>query len=286
MTNPTVSAIVKFMVRQCKFRIGNQTAFSAECYSVPFDYAEDCGFDAFEWFPDKKDWGQGWDVEDVGQQERTGIRRRALSRGIRQSVHAPVSANPLCDGTMELIGRSVDFALDVGAVLVNVHLDVEQGVDAYFHAILPLIGLTAEAGIKLSIENTTVTGPEDFNLLFGLIGKLKDPDASHVGMCFDMGHANIYSGTRHDYLGYFDGLSPCVPVIHLHVHENYGDLDSHLALFTGPAADNPAGVTGLVSRLKRRGFDGSAILEQWPDPPSLLNVSRDGLAAICNSTSA
>ena len=42
----------------------------------------------------------------------------------------------------------------------------------------------------------------------------------------------------------------------------------------GPAK---AGIVGFVERMKRRGFSGSIILEQWPDPPALLVNARDRL---------
>ena len=41
-------------------RIGNQTAFSALTPLEPFEYAVQNGFTAFEWFPDKKETGEGW----------------------------------------------------------------------------------------------------------------------------------------------------------------------------------------------------------------------------------
>jgi hypothetical protein len=68
-----------------------------------------------------------------------------------------------------------------------------------------------------------------------------------------------------------------VPIIHLHLHENHGDRDSHLTLFTGPAGRDPAGLSALLERLARRGFSGSGILEQWPQPPELLVQARDRL---------
>ena len=67
-----------------------------------------------------------------------------------------------------------------------------------------------------------------------------------------------------------DELAPEVPIIHLHVHENYGDADSHLTLFTGPARIDDAGVRAFLERLRRRDYHGALILEQWPRPPQLL----------------
>ena len=77
-----------------------------------------------------------------------------------------------------------------------------------------------------------------------------------------------------------DLIGPHVPIIHIHLHENYGDADSHLTVFTGPSAQDPSGVVGVIERLKKRHFSGSIILEQWPDPPSLLKNARDSLFEI------
>jgi len=85
------------------------------------------------------------------------------------------------------------------------------------------------------------------------------------------------SATRNDYLRFYDGLEPRLPIIHLHLHENWGDADTHLPLFTGPATQNESGIRGLLARLRQRDFSGSMILEQWPHPPSLLNNARKKL---------
>ena len=65
-------------------------------------------------------------------------------------------------------------------------------------------------------------------------------------------------------------IAPGVPIIHVHAHENHGDADSHLTLFTGPAKEDDRGVRGLLRRLRQRDYGGAIILEQWPDPPELL----------------
>jgi sugar phosphate isomerase/epimerase len=96
-------------------------------------------------------------------------------------------------------------------------------------------------------------------------------------MCLDLGHANLSPATRNDYLGFIDRLAPHVPITHLHLHENYGDDDSHIPLFLGASARDPSGIEGFVDRMKRRGFSGCGIMEVWPDPPSLLNQARDRL---------
>ena len=129
------------------------------------------------------------------------------------------------------------------------------------------------------------TAPDDFNAVFGVLSAMPEA-AGRVGMCLDTGHANLHAGTRHDYLGFVDRLGAHVPIIHWHAHENWGDRDSHLTLFTGPSAHDDRGLRGLVLRLLRRGFCGSVVLEQWPNPPGLLVAVRDRLRRLIDSVLA
>jgi sugar phosphate isomerase/epimerase len=248
----------------------------------PFEYALAYGFDAFEWFPDKKENGMGWDVGDIGVAVRNDINNKAGAAGMSMSVHVPWDANPLNFQNRGLILENVAFAKQIGACLVNIHLYAEGGIQAYVEAILPTIDQTNKAGIRLSIENTAMTGPEDFNRVFSILQKMKILQSGQVGMCFDMGHANLSVASRNNYINYIDLIEPHVPIIHIHAHENFGDSDSHLALFTGPAGQNDSGIRELILRLKEREFSGSLILEQWPEPRLLLNQARERLYELWN----
>jgi len=260
-------------------RIGNQTAFSELTPLAPFDFAVAKGFCAFEWFPDKRsDSGAGWEESDLSAEDRDFIKRIALDRDIRLSVHAPWWADPVLPGSEKILSESLAFDKDIGACLFNLHLYTEQGIDAYAEAIRPLIEQTAGLHIQLSIENTPLTSPEDFNELFAKLRMRRSLDISHMGMCLDLGHANLCDVTRNDFLGFFDRLDPQVPIIHVHLHENYGDEDSHLTVFTGPSAHNPAGIEGFVERLKHRRYSGAIIMEQWPQPPELLIEAYEELS--------
>jgi phosphoglucan, water dikinase len=261
--------------------VGNQTAWAATP-TEPFDYALAQGFDAFEWFPDKKP-GAGWDESDLDARVRQSIRETAHDRGMRLSVHARWQANPTAPDGNWLLLKDLELARDLGAALLNIHLFHELGLEAFVQAIVPLIQQTAEAGLQFAIENTPHHSPELFNDFFARLRGLSSLETSHVGMCLDLGHANLCSATHNDYLRFFDRLDRELPIIHVHLHENWGDADSHLPLFTGPAARDDSGIRGLVNRLRARQFSGSAILEQWPQPPSLLNQARDRLLKLWNS---
>ncbi|PWU10998.1 MAG: hypothetical protein C5B50_24290 [Verrucomicrobia bacterium] len=260
-------------------RIGNQTSCWAASPMEPFDYAVANRFDAFEWFPDKKP-GVGWDETDLSETQRRTIRETARVRDIRLSVHARWQANPLQPDSYPLLETDLRLAQDLGATLLNIHLHHESGLKAYASALLPLIQKTAETGVSLSIENTPLHAPELINELFARLGDQNSAPTGHVGFCLDLGHANLCSATLNDYLAFVDRLHQQVPIIHLHLHENWGDADTHLPLFTGPAGTNDSGIRKFVKRMKARKFSGCIILEQWPRPPSLLNHAKDTMVAL------
>jgi len=268
---------------QGKIRIGNQTAFTAPTATRPFEYAVANGFNAFEWFPDKKDSGAGWDLDSLNSDARSYIRHTARTFDIAMSVHAPWEANPLSPRGLHSIGKCVEFAKDIGAGLLNIHLYTGEGVESFARALEPVLRLTREAGLKLSIENTPYTGPQEFNRLFEILWNTGGVPTGHAGMCFDAGHANLHDITLNNYVRYMDALAPGVPVIHVHLHENYGDGDTHMTLFTGPSKQDASGVLTLLRRLDARGYSGLFILEQWPEPPSLLNHARDTLFHLIHS---
>jgi sugar phosphate isomerase/epimerase len=267
-------------------RIGNQTAISCAAPLEPFVFALRKGFTAFEWFADKKrdhdGRTHGWDESDMSATARFAIRRAGRAHDMRFTVHAPWQANPLQPQGALALARSIDFARDIGAGLVNLHLYLDAGVEGYVTALLPVLGYAAQADVSLSIENTPATAPKHFNQLFAALHARNATANGAVGMCLDLGHANLCRATPNDYLRFLDDLSPEVPVIHLHVHENYGDADSHLTLFTGPSRSSDAGIRGFLERLHRRAYQGVMILEQWPAPPDLLTQAAVRLQALLN----
>lgn len=263
-----------------RIAIGNQTSFTAPTATFPFEYAVARGFDAFEWFPDTTPEGHGFSEEMLDAAQRRDIRNLALAHTIRQSIHAPWWIDLRSAESMARLETSAAFALDVGAKLVNIHINLEGGLEGYARALLPLLRDLHGSGLMLAIENTVESSPDDFNALFSLLERRAGDAFASVGLCLDIGHANLCAATRNDYLRFIDRLAPELPLIHCHVHENWGDRDSHLTLFTGPAAQNSAGVEGLVRRLLARDFRGALILEQWPDPPELLDDARARLLEI------
>jgi sugar phosphate isomerase/epimerase len=268
-----------------RIRIGNQTSLSASRLMEPFEYALENGFDAFEWFLDGHGTGKGWPEADLDEEARGELRRTAAANDIRLSVHAPWWLDPFESQGYDQLLASLKFALDVGAVNLNVHLSPERGIEAFLRALSPLLRSWVDLPLQLSIENIPSAGPESFNELFARLVDAETEIKGRVGMCLDLGHANLFPGAINDYLAYIDRLALHVPIVHLHLHENYGDDDSHMTLFSGPSERDPSGIEGFVERMKRRGFRGCIILEQWPRPPSLLKQARDRLLRLFASDS-
>jgi sugar phosphate isomerase/epimerase len=264
--------------------VGNQTAFFAPPL-LPFEFAVEQGFDAFEFFPDGRPAGPGWETADLSPETRARIRATARACRIRLSVHAALAASPLGREGRARLFEEMDFARDVGARVFNIHW-VPGDCEAFALAVVALVPALVAADLVLSIENTPAAAPEDFNALFARLQTLDPSAVLSVGMCLDIGHANLHVSTRNDYLAYLHRLSGQVPVVHGHLHENRGDSDSHLTLFTGPAGKDPAGVEALVHHLIDRGYAGSLILEQWPNPPGLLATARDRLRSIMDGAAS
>lgn len=262
--------------------IGNQTAFSANDPIDPYRFAVEHGFDAFEWFNDKRH-GWGWCQEDVDEYDRREIRRVGQEKRIAFSVHARCQADITTPEGCDDVLRSVAFARDIGARLVNIYYHGTRGPEGFAEALRPIVEAANPSGIKISIENTVFVDPGQINELFASLKQKEWCPPTQVGLCFDMGHANLCAATRNDYVSFLEQLSPDVPIIHLHVHENWGDGDSHLPLFTGPAGSDDSGVRAMLRILKDRGYDGLIIMEQWPQPADQLLHTRRRLKELLQS---
>jgi sugar phosphate isomerase/epimerase len=257
-------------------RIGNQTSAHAPA-RLPYEFARRHGFDAFEWFSDRG--SAGWCEADATDAEKHELRKVSESGAVRFSIHAPHAADPTTPHGAEAICRSIRFGGEIRAEVVNFHLFPEHHARLYAESLKPLLREAARSGLMLSLENTPATPPDHINAVFGMLSAMADA-AGGVGLCLDSGHANLHAGTRNDYVQYVDLLGDHVPIIHWHAHENWGDRDSHLPLFTGPSATDDRGVRALIRRLRTRGFAGAIILEQWPHPPEQLIRTRDRLSEL------
>lgn len=275
--------IIGVIIMSKRIHIGNQTAFSSGDIYAPLEFAILNHFDAFEWYSDKKHnpdgSTSGWDFSDIPPSERDRILELGRRHDILYTVHVPWVANPSLPGGCELIFESIDFSYDIGAGLINLHLCMDLGAFHFLDSLIPVINYASRKKIKIAIENTPATSPSDFNEFFNCL-YMSDYSDADIGMCIDIGHANLCQDTHNDFVKFIDKLSIRIPIIHAHVHENYGDMDRHMPLFTGPANVDDSGICAFVDRLKSRHFSGAMIMEVWPNPPELLISAENRLRRI------
>ena len=258
--------------------VGNQTAQSAAHWLDPYRFAQRHGFGLFEWFSDRKG-AQGWDFSLCDVACRKALAQQAHSSGMLFTIHAPWDTEPAGHEGRLRLRSGIEFAADVGARLVVVHLPGPQDEARWIDGMKAPLLWASEASVVLALENTPATSPADCERVFAALRRQYGSKAP-MGLCFDMGHANLCPATRNDYVGFVDALSPEVNVVHAHMHENWGQTDEHRVLFTGPAAHDPRGISMLVERLLRRGYAGGFVLEQWPDPPELLLAAAERLRGL------
>ncbi|MDD5450568.1 MAG: sugar phosphate isomerase/epimerase [Desulfovibrionales bacterium] len=96
---------------------------------------------------------------------------------------------------------------------------LERSVESW----LPLTELAQSAGTKVMLENVYEETPD---LHVALLSQLNSP---HAGFCFDIGHWHVFGRT--DIGEWLGKLRPYLGQLHL--HDNLGDTDSHLALGCG-----------------------------------------------------
>jgi sugar phosphate isomerase/epimerase len=258
--------------------IGNQTAFSASNWLDPFRFALNHGFGAFEWFSDRRG-DLGWAFSDCDGGCRAYLAAQGRDAGMVFTVHAPWDSNPSDPWGRAQLRSSLDFARDVGARIVVQHLPSPEREAAWVASMADPVHWAEQAELVFALENTVETSPADVSRVLTSLRRQHGSNAP-VTFCLDIGHANLCAATRNDYVGFFDALGPELPIVHMHLHENWGDQDQHLVLFTGPSAHHPEGVSSLLGRLRARDYRGVFILEQWPQPPELLLNAAERLKAL------
>lgn len=68
-------------------------------------------------------------------------------------MDAPWQANPLHQSGAERLTNSIDFACDIGAALVNLHLYMEEGAQRYVDTLRPVLTHAVARNMRVSIEN-------------------------------------------------------------------------------------------------------------------------------------
>lgn len=223
------------------------------------EFARQHGIAAVELFADVPTLHPG----SVNAQERAALRAKLAECGVRASIHVSLFGPNLgCENpgiwaeSVKQHQETIDLAADLAAEVMVVHPGYvylpRQDREAVRHQTVRGLKAVAahagERGVKLALENIGLgdrfIDPSGEDLL----RILEEVDSPAVGICFDVGHANVNSSIE-------KVLRPLVPhVIHVHIHDNHGTNDDHLPV--GDAAIDYGPVLPLL-----RNFQGLVIGE-------------------------
>lgn len=160
---------------------------------------------------------------------------------------------------VESFNETVAFASEAGAPLCvsfdpvsagekpDKHYDAEataRGLELAFEMLAPL-----KAG--LALENS----PHNCRLedLKEVAGRFPD-----LGLLLDFGHLNMHLGAEATRVADYVAALP-LPILDLHLHDNDGVADQHLAL-----GESQLPLAEVGAALRARGYDGPATMEVWP----------------------
>jgi sugar phosphate isomerase/epimerase len=214
-------------------------------------------------------------------EEFKSMAARIRDRGLRVTFHGPFS--DLSPGSIDPMIRSVtrkrfDQLLEVvylfKPISVVCHAAYESKRYGYlynewFQQSIEMWGWLAEKvntlGSRLMLENVYEAGPEDMAPL------LEELQNYNVGFCFDTGHQAAFSQSSLE--SWLNGLGRYLAQLHL--HDNAGNVDQHLALGSGRID-----FSMLFQYLEKLFSEGPPLITLEPHTEDALEPSLDYLSAI------
>ena len=231
---------------------------------------------------------KNWELFDDGLQSLDKTRTRQLvkisrSRNLSYSVHAPIcdlnlaTLNPeLRPWVMSRMERSLRNAASLGAKSVVLHPGthgalswVRPGEDwrANRQSIERLHRFGDRLGVEVTVENISAN--------YAILGRVEDflrlyhewGDAP--SMTLDIGHSHV-KGQTEEYLRKLGRR-----IRHVHVNDNKGDFDTHLAVGSGTIRWRR-----VLRALLETGFDGDLVIESVKAPFASLERVRRMLGSL------
>jgi sugar phosphate isomerase/epimerase len=196
------------------------------------------------------------------------IRRIVEERGLSLSIHAPfadvniASTSPTMRNTaLRRLKKSMKLSAKLNPTIWVFHSGVRSPIGSMLpnmdwkfnlNSIRELLHEARKYDLKIAIENfpesstLLVREVEDFEKLYEDLGV----DALDLGIAFDVGHANIG--------GYIDKFMEKFKekIIHVHVHDNDGKVDSHLGIGFGSI-----NWVKVLNSLKKMNYRGVLVIE-------------------------
>jgi sugar phosphate isomerase/epimerase len=210
------------------------------------------------------------DLLDWSWEQLKEFKRLGDERGIAWSIHAPISgcnlaadSGPTREQTMDTMKRCLEIASFLDCTHVVMHAgEVEdrlaeteraRGVENVSQALRVLTSeLSAKGRTILTVENVPPYPKVLGWNVEDLVRICRHVNSSRVGIVYDVGHAHLI---RPGYA--IDALQEVLPHLSaLHLSDNFGKLDDHLAIGDGTIPFTP-----ILSLLKDNGFAGHWVVE-------------------------
>jgi len=90
-----------------------------------------------------------------------------------------------------------------------------------------LFNLSEKYNVKIYFENSFEKNPVEF---FDVIEFINDNFKTEYGICFDIGHANVWGNNNATTIDWINDIEKSNKDIHYHLHTNSGMIDSHQSI--------------------------------------------------------
>lgn len=226
---------------------------------------------------------KNWEIIDEGFHKLNNKLIKSLvelssTRKIRYAVHAPFSSinlaevdQNLCRCFIRFMLASLKKAYKIEASTWVVHPGRFTPFSYFFpeecwKAHLASLNLLAKEASNLGIQVVVENMVGDFALFLTIDDGVKIVDnVDCVGICLDTGHAHIVGSLE-------EFLDKLPKIKHVHVHDNRGEKDEHLAAYDGNINWNV-----FLEKLKTTGYDGWIVAENYHLSDAIKTLKRLGL---------
>ena len=217
-------------------------------------------------------------AEDID--ESSGEKLEKISQDLEKhkfhpAFHAPFyDLNPgahdpkIREVSLERLLWAIRAAKQIGAKQIVVHpghgpwvleKHFETWLERAKSILSTIVAKAGENGLKVAFENIYDTTPDDLLTLVNLFPK------DQVGVCFDLGHFNLFSEASIKH--WLDVLGP--RLIEVHLHDNLGMKDDHIAV-----GDGTVKFSGLIAWLKLQEVKPMLTLEMEQKTHVIKSVNR------------
>lgn len=217
----------------------------------------------------------GEDIDLMSDDVLDSVAGEISSRSFKPIMHAPFydlncgSKDPKIRAvSTERIIWALNAAKKLGAIQLVLHpgyrgndadVDFKSWLSRAGKELDTIVEHAKQNGVRLAFENIFDAVPQSLCDLIALYPQ------DLVGVCFDLGHYNIFSNTTMK--SWLDALN--TRIIEVHLHDNFGSEDDHIAIGDGSIKFGP-----FLTWLKTRESQPKLVLEMPQKTHVIKSVSR------------